>query len=150
MTEFNEISLFDSNILIYAFAINEKEKNTIAKRLLDKVINNELQICLSTQNISEFYYGITKKIEKPIDVEIAREIVKELISLTNIKIFKIIESTIINAIDVSIKFKLSFWDSLIVAVMEENNIREIITENEKDFKKIPLLNIFNPFKNKSR
>jgi predicted nucleic acid-binding protein len=40
----------------------------------------------------------------------------------------------------------NFWDALIVATMEENSIDTIITENEKDFKKVKWIKTINPFK----
>jgi predicted nucleic acid-binding protein len=43
-------------------------------------------------------------------------------------------------------YKIPFWDALIVATMEENSIDTIITENEKDFKKVKWIKTINPFK----
>jgi predicted nucleic acid-binding protein len=39
-----------------------------------------------------------------------------------------------------------FWGALIAACMLEHGIEIIVTENEKDFKKIPGITIVNPFK----
>jgi predicted nucleic acid-binding protein len=38
-----------------------------------------------------------------------------------------------------------YWDALIAACMLENRIHAIVTENERDFKKIPGLSVKNPF-----
>lgn len=142
----NKFRLIDSNILIYAYDKDEGQKNQIANDILKRAIKNEIKVVLSTQNISEFYINITKKIGKPIIPEFAKQEIIDLISLSNIKIIIIKDSTVLNAIDISIKYNLSYWDSLIASVMYENDIDTIITENESDFKKIPWLNVINPFK----
>jgi predicted nucleic acid-binding protein len=104
-----------------------------------------MNISLSTQNLSEFYYNVTKKIKNPLGIIEAKEIISGLISLSNIKIIKINNNTVLNAIDISSEYNLSYWDALIVSVMKENNIYSIITENDKDFNKIPWLKVNNPF-----
>jgi predicted nucleic acid-binding protein len=40
---------------------------------------------------------------------------------------------------------MHLWDAAIAATMKENDIFEIVTENVKDFKKIPQLKVSNPF-----
>ena len=141
----NEGILIDSNILIYAFDKDEKEKNLIAKDILERVANKEIDIFLSTQNLSEFYYNEIKKIKEPLEATEAKEIIYELISLSNVNVLKIAENNILSAINLSIEYGISYWDALIVSVMKENNIYSIITENEKDFKKIKWLKVVNPF-----
>ena len=141
----NKFSLIDSNILIYAYDKDEKEKNPAAKKILERVFKEEISISLSTQNLSEFYYNVTKKINKPLNIIEAKEIISGLVSLSNIKIIKINEETILKAIDISLEYNLSYWDSLIASVMKENQIFTIITKNDKDFKKIPWLSVINPF-----
>jgi len=144
MIENNDV-LIDSNILIYAFDKDEKEKNPAAKVILEKIFNGKMKIFLSTQNLSEFYYNVTKKIKKPLEITEAKEIISGLISLSNINILNINENTILNAINISFENNVSYWDALIASVMKENNINIIITENDKDFKKIHWLKVINPF-----
>ena len=144
MIENNDV-LIDSNILIYAFDKDEEEKNLVARRILEKIFDGKVNIFLSTQNLSEFYYNVTKKIKKPLEIIEAKEIISGLISLSNIKIIKINEENILQAIEISSEYNLSYWDALIASVMKESHIYSIITENDKDFKKIPWLRVTNPF-----
>lgn len=144
MTE-NKNFLIDSNILIYAFDEEEKEKNPAAKKILERALNGEINIILSTQNLSEFYYNVTKKIKKPLSILEAKEIILGLIALANIKTSEVNKNSVLNAIDISSEYYISYWDALIVSVMKENNVYSIITENDKDFKKIPWLKVINPF-----
>ena len=43
-------------------------------------------------------------------------------------------------------YRATFWDALIAACMLEKGIKTIVTENERDFKRIPGITIINPFK----
>lgn len=138
--------LVDSNIFIYAFDTFENEKHVIAEKILEKIFKNELVVNLSTQNLSEFYFITTRKIKKPLSSEEAREIISDLMSIQNVTISIIKPTTITLAIDISSKFSIHYWDALIASVMYENNVNIIITENEKDFGKIPWLEVVNPFK----
>ncbi|MBI2499408.1 PIN domain-containing protein [Candidatus Woesearchaeota archaeon] len=146
MIESNSFSLIDSNILIYAYDKSETIKNAIAEKILEDIFTNKKNAAVSTQNLSEFFVNITNKIEKPISIIEAYYVIQEIISMSNVKTLIIEKQTIPNAIDISSEFNTSYWDSLIVSVMQENNIHTIITENEQDFKKIPWLEVINPFK----
>jgi predicted nucleic acid-binding protein len=54
--------------------------------------------------------------------------------------------TLVKAIEMVESFRAPFWDALIAACMLENGIETIITENERDFKKIPNIIVSNPFR----
>ena len=146
MIENSQVSLIDSNILIYAYDKSESIKNAIAEKILEDVFINKKNVAVSTQNLSEFFVNITSKIEKPIRPIEAYNAIHEISSISNVKTFTIGKQTIINAIGFSIEFNIPYWDAQIAAVMHENNINTIVTENEKDFKKIPWLRVINPFK----
>jgi len=135
----------DSNILVYAFDKNEATKHKKAKKLLEKCFTNEIKLVASTQVLSEFFVNATKKIEKPITVEDARNIVEKIIEFKGFSVLVIKPNTIKSAIDTSKKTGAHYWDSLIAETMKENKVFEILTENTKDFKKINWLNAKNPF-----
>jgi len=138
-----EIKLVDSNILVYAYDKTEAKKYEIAKELVKERWYND-DAALSIQNLVEFYSTITSKIKNPLEIEKAKQIVLDYIE--GFEIIKYDEKTVIEAINNQAIYGISFWDALIVATMEENSIDTIITENEKDFKKISWVKIINPFK----
>jgi len=146
MIENKPVSLIDSNILIYAYDKSEPNKRPIAEIILTELFENRSNAVISTQNLSEFFVNVTTKIEKPIPKTEAFYIIQEITSMSNIKILTINKPAILNAINISEEFIISYWDSLIVSVMQNNNINTIITENKKYFKKIPWLTVINPFK----
>lgn len=146
MIENSKNFLLDTNILVYAFDITEKEKHKIAKDLLFDLFSKEQTSFISIQSLSEFFVMSTNKLPKPIDKIEARELIKKIIESKNFKILKFNTYTISSAIDTHTEYNSSYWDSLIAETMRKYNITIIITENEKDFKKIPWLTVINPFK----
>ena len=143
MTEGSELKLLDSNILVYAYDRSEVKKHAMAKELVKERWKKEDSV-LSIQNIVEFYSVITNKIEMPLEIDKAKQIVLDYID--GFEILHYSEKTIVEAINVQAIYKIPFWDALIVATMEENSIDTIITENEKDFKKVKWIKTINPFK----
>jgi len=147
MTEsFNDLILLDTNILVYAFDSSEEEKHTIARGLLFGFFSKEQMTAVSIQSLSEFFTIATKKLPKPIDKQEAQQLINNIIDSKNFKILKSNEKTIISAIETHIKYDSSYWDSLIAETMRDNKVFTIMTENEKDFKKIPWLTVINPFR----
>ena len=53
--------------------------------------------------------------------------------------------TVLKAIELVKLYRAPFWDALIAACMLEYGIGTIVTENERDFRKIPGLKVINPF-----
>jgi predicted nucleic acid-binding protein len=134
--------LLDTNILIYAYEKEESKRKELAKKILEECYTGKILLAVSNQNIAEFTSIMLKKIK------VDSEIIKKVIDITSefdgfIKL-KYELKTIKEAINLSNKYGMSFWDSLISATMLENGILNIFTENAKDFK-IPSLNVINPF-----
>ncbi|MCR4335881.1 MAG: PIN domain-containing protein [archaeon] len=142
MTE-DEPKLVDSNLLIYAYDKGAGQKHILAKELLKERWLKQDGF-LSVQNLAEFYHVTTRKINNKVKPEQAKQIILDLTQ--GFSIIRYNENTIINAVNNQLAYKIEFWDSLIVSAMEENGISTIITENEKDFKKIKWLKVINPFK----
>lgn len=147
MTENSQIQLLDSNILIYAYDSSEKERHVIAKGLLADCWKRKKIYALSVQNLSELFVITTKKITSPIKPEEMKKNIQDINSFSNFNILTINKNNILSAIDISSEHNISYWDALIASVMKENHIYSIITENDKDFKKIPWLKVINPFAN---
>ena len=135
--------LIDTNILVYAFTDIEPNKQPIAKELLKNLITNNENLNISIQNIVEFTKTTKVKFSKPITDERLDEILSKFRINFNIINYDI--NTIKN-ISKYLKDSTDFFDCLLVATMQDYDIDTIITENEKDFKKIRNLNIINPFK----
>ncbi|MBU0591153.1 PIN domain-containing protein [Candidatus Micrarchaeota archaeon] len=140
-----ESKLLDTNILVYAFDTSDKVKHGIAKKLLETCISRKEQFYISTQNISEFYHVITKYVENPLPKSEARVICEKFICFSGFVKLSPTSYALLGAMKIDEKFKVGYWDALIAATMIENGINTIITENKKDFQKIPGVIILDPF-----
>ncbi|HIJ97971.1 TPA: PIN domain-containing protein [archaeon] len=139
-------ALIDTNILVYAYDTAEPQKRLACRKLAQKCWEKEILSAVLIQNLAEFYSVATKKIERPISKEDAEQIIYEIAASGIWRVLEIKITTLATAINYNKLYGLGIYDSLIAAAMAENAIATIYTENEKDFKKIPGLEVINPFK----
>lgn len=139
MKDTNKV-FFDSNILIYIVDDKDIRKQKIAVDIVTKSINEENGI-ISTQSIQEFYNATTKKLL--CTPQKAKEYAKNFAESFNV--YQIAPEMIFNAIDISIKNQLSFWDSLIISAAEEAGCVIVYSEDLNDGQIINGIKILNPF-----
>ncbi len=140
-----ENRLIDSNIIVYAFDRSEGGKHEKAKAIISLCLDKKETFFISLQNISEFYNIVTTKIEKPLSKQEARKICYDLSRFSGFVKLVPNAQTLIEAMHLNEKYDLDYWDALIAATMRENHVSAIITENLKDFNKVPGINAVNPF-----
>ena len=128
----------DSNIWLYAFMESDLEKKTIAAEL---VLNKE--IILSVQVVNEVCINLIKKANYTND-----DISIFLRNLNNkYKISNLSFATIVHSAEIRKKYKISYWDSLIIASALQNNCTILYTEDMQHKQIIEgSLSIINPFK----
>ncbi len=134
--------LIDSNILIYAYN-NTSAQYIKSEKIIEEALLNATGV-VSCQNLAEFSRVVTEKIPKRFSFEQARNIVLELSQ--GLEIITYDERTVADALSISANHGIHFFDALLVATMEKAGINTIVTENEKDFKKINWIKVINPFK----
>lgn len=137
-----DIKGFDTNILVYAFNADEKERHQKAFTLLEKVYNGEFKGFLSIQNLNELFYILTKKGIK--NFRDGEEIIKGIINSNKWIVKEITIDVTILAITLTKNNKGHFWDNLIAANLILNGVRELYTEDIGGFKS-DLLKVINPF-----
>lgn len=129
----------DTNILVYTLDTNDQTKQKWSRNMLHKLIN-EHQAVLSTQVLSEFFVVATKKLEAdPI-------IIKNIIhNFHNMEIVNTDSGLVDEAIDISVIYKLSYWDSLIIAAAERAQCQFIISEDLNPGQNYRGIRLINPF-----
>ncbi len=130
----------DTNLWVYLYADDsDKEKTETISSLVDKYFEN---ITISTQVLGEFFHVLTRKGLK--EKEEARQMGLDISSSFNV--VEVLQSTVIRAMDISIRNGYSYWDSLILAVALENNCSILYTEDMQDGQILEnRLKITNPF-----
>ncbi|MBM4333962.1 MAG: PIN domain-containing protein [Deltaproteobacteria bacterium] len=128
----------DTNLWIYMHSKDPKQE-IIAKL----VKQNFLKIVISVQVVGEIYHTLTRK-----GIKSAKE-AKSI--LQNVASFfppvSITQATVERAIDISIKSKFTYWDSLIIASSLESGCVYLYSEDMNHGQIInETLTIINPFK----
>lgn len=137
--------LIETNILVHAYVLLDRRKQPAAKALVFSIWQEGGGLT-TMQNLCEFFHVATSKIEHPMPADQAGRIVKEILSSTKWHVLDRSVGTVIQAIELVTLHHTSFWDAMIAACMLEHGVSSIVTENERDFKKIPGLIVINPFK----
>lgn len=100
----------DTTILVYAHDVSAGDKNTKAKQLIQELWANKMG-CLSIQVMQEFYVTVTQKVPNPMDKATAIEVIR---SLGYWNVHEPLIDDIINAIDIQMRYQVSFWDAMIL------------------------------------
>jgi predicted nucleic acid-binding protein len=131
----------DTNILVYAYDSHFPKKQQIAQNILLEVVRTEHGV-ISTQVLSEFFTVITKKVETPLSVSNARDIIHNLGALTVQEIdFPIVK----RAIATLEQYQISYWDAQIIAAAERARCSRIFSEDLNAGQKYHEIEVVNPF-----
>ena len=133
-------SFLDTNILIYQMDNREVVKRKKCRELVRALVLRH-EAVISTQILQEFYVVCTAKLKvKPI-------LVKGMIhGFQNMEVVTVGADLINEAIDTSIQYQISFWDSLVVASAESAKCQYLITEDLNAGQVIRNVKIQNPMK----
>ena len=129
----------DSNVILYSYSKTELDKNKIANNLIFSL--NE--ILISTQVINEITNILYKKFQ--LDATSIENVVSEVDN--NFQIVNFSLTTQIKAIKIKEKYKLQYYDSLILATALENGCTILYSEDMQHEQTIEnQIKIINPFK----
>ena len=129
----------DSNILLYSYSQTELDKNQIANALIFSSRNT----LVSNQVVNEVVNILFKKFNlNAVDIE---NVILEIDN--NLDIINFSLTTQIKAIKIKEKYKLQYYDSLIIATALENYCTVLYSEDMQHMQIIEnQLTIINPFK----
>jgi predicted nucleic acid-binding protein len=127
----------DTNVLIYAYSITEPLKADVANRVLF-----EQHTIISTQVINEFVNTCYRKLR--LSDEQVGYAVAELMQSFRVVLFS--ADTQLKALDLKSRYKLQYYDSLIIATALENGCDILYSEDMQHGLAINnQLKIINPF-----
>ena len=131
----------DTNVVIYAYDVSAGDKNETARKIVMGLWDSGLGV-ISTQVLQEFFVNVTQKIPKPLTVRSAKEIVTDLL-----KWDVVINDgeSILEAVDLLLKYGYSFWDSLIIDAAIRSGSAVLLSEDLSHGQVINGVAIKNPF-----
>jgi predicted nucleic acid-binding protein len=141
----DELTLIDTNVLVHAYGVVDQRKHEQALAWITRIWEGE-QAATTLQNLCEFFFVVTRKVAKPLSHAQVQAVLSGILTGSQWTKLDRDPQTVLKAIDLVKLYRTSIWDALIAASMLENNVSKILTENERDFQRIPSITVINPFK----
>ncbi len=129
----------DTNILVYAVS-SAKEDKAKRSKALGLVARSDFG--LSAQVLQEFYVTVTRKIRKPLAPDLAVALMNEY------RVFPTVATDyplIVSAVELSMRYGISYWDGAIVAAAEALEAPILYTEDLSHGQRYGPVRCVNPF-----
>jgi predicted nucleic acid-binding protein len=131
----------DTNILVYSRDASEPEKQRQAMAWMSHLWKSRTGR-LSFQVLQEYYSTVTGKLQPGMEPQDARDDVQALFAWRPIPVDA---DVIKGAWIIQDRFKLSWWDALIVSAAQIGDCRLLLTEDFHENQLIGKVRIINPF-----
>lgn len=132
----------DTNILVYTFDPSRREKQSISRNLVREALTNRSG-CISYQVIQEFLNLASRKFATPLSISDCQTYLSNVLE----PLCEVFASTglLHRALEVSSRWRWSFYDSLIVAAALSVESKILYTEDFQHNLKVEDMIIRNPF-----
>jgi predicted nucleic acid-binding protein len=131
-------AFFDTNVLLYMYG-GDAHKQSQAKQLFLEY-SRASRMMLSTQVIQEFYVAGSRKLGMP-----RRELRDATAALMDCPLVVLGPSHITAAIHTEERYRVSFWDALILAAAESGGAEVLYTEDLNNGQRYGAVLVRNPF-----
>lgn len=131
----------DTNVLVYAHDRSSPSKQQQAQQVV-RACWTAQNGCLSLQVLQEFYVTVTRKIQPPLPLPLARELVG-LYSRWRVAVIG--PKELLEACEVQERHSLSFWDALIFCSARMIGAEQLYSEDFQHGQELLGIRICNPF-----
>ncbi len=136
----NDKCFVDTKILVYAHDRSAGEKHDRARMLVEQLWSSGLGV-LSTQVLQELCINLRRKISRPLPLFEVRQLVVDYSS------WEIVTNTaesVVAALEIETRYKLSFWDALIVQAAESAGASVLYSEGFSPGQRYRTVQVVNP------
>lgn len=133
----------DTNILVYAHDRSAGAKHQRARALVEQLWDSG-QGALSTQVLQELCINLRRKAGNPLSVDQVRLLIRDYAAwevVTNSP------ASILKALDIEARYKISFWDALIVQAAEDAGASVLYSEDLASGQRYAAVRVVNPLIN---
>lgn len=130
----------DTNILVYAHDRSAGVKHQRAQALVERLWDSG-EGALSTQVLQELCINLRRKAGNPLSVDEVRLLIRDYVTwevVTNSP------AAILKALEIEVRYKISFWDALIVQAAEETGASILYSEDLAAGQRYGALRVVNP------
>jgi predicted nucleic acid-binding protein len=131
----------DTNILVYAHDRSAGRKHKLARELVEMLWQSGEGV-LSTQVLQELCLSIRRRATTPLSVEETRHLLQDYLA------WEVVVNTpeaAMHALDLESRYKISFWDALIIHAAETAGATTLYSEDLADRQKYGSVRVVNPF-----
>jgi predicted nucleic acid-binding protein len=136
------LGFFDTNVLIYLFDEDSPNKAAVARQLYARLAREKSGL-VSVQVLQEFFVTLSKKFTVTLSPDDVEREVRDLSAL--LKVIETDVSLVLDSITLSRRYRLSFWDGLIIQAALRGGASVLYTEDLQDGQVIDSLTIKDPF-----
>ena len=132
----------DTNLFIYQLEAADEHKSVAADRIIRKGIETR-NACISFQVVQECLNTVLRKAEIPLSTDETRQYLDNVLAplyrvSARISLYR-------RALDLQVRYRYGFYDSLIVAAALDAGCTRLYSEDLQDGQRIEGLTIENPF-----
>jgi predicted nucleic acid-binding protein len=134
-------SFVDTNILMYAHDTAAGEKHERARGVVQELWRDRSG-AVSTQVLQELCVNLRRKTARPPDAKATREIVTDYLT------WHVVVNggaSILDALEIEERYKVSFWDALVIVAAQECGARVLYSEDLSDGQIYGSVRVVNPF-----
>ena len=131
----------DTNVLVYAYDRSAGPKHERAQALIEELWNSGSGL-LSTQVLQEFCVNLRHKAGQPLAADHVRRLIQDYST------WEIVVNTtesILQALDIEARYRISFWDALILQAAESSGATLVYSEDLASGQKYGCIRVVNPF-----
>ena len=134
-------NFLDTNVFVYLFDETDGDKRERAERLVQQALERETG-CISYQVVQEAINVITRKLDA------APEKARQLLDRVLMPLWRVNPTRTLyqRGLDLQTRYRLSFYDSLIVAAALEAGCKTLYSEDLQHGQRIEGVAITNPFR----
>ena len=132
----------DTNILMYAHDASAGAKHERARTLVEELWRDRTGV-LSTQVLQELAVNLRRKAGRPLDAKATRDIVADYLT------WHVIVNggeSILDAIDLEARYRISFWDALVVQAAQASGAVALYSEDLSDGQAYGSVRVINPLR----
>jgi len=141
-SESTAVYLVDTNVFVYAHTDEDPVKSQVAREVLREIVSEGVG-CVSTQVLNETFSRLARGVQDVRGIEGVARVISEIMGRW--RVLDTTSETVKEAIEGVIRYRISYWDSLIWAAANLNGVPYVLSEDFSDGRRIDRVTFLNPF-----
>ena len=143
-----DLALVDTNVLVYAL-YGTSEHHSASRALLDRAQSGETALCVSPQNLAEFFNVVTnpRRVDEPRTCQEALDVVEQTLSMPGMSLLAIPTDVVPRWIVLARLHPTTrggVFDHQLAATMLANGVTRIYTYNQSHFRHFEEIEVLTP------